>query len=80
MYRSCWADYEDLAEALLRPSEQTAKHMILQFAQERVERSTYQAMQSSIHNLNTMNSRAGAQVPFTSINYGTVLRMPLAWW
>ncbi len=35
------------------------------------ERSTYQAMEAFIHNLNTMNSRAGAQVPFSSINYGT---------
>ena len=28
-------------------------------------------MESLVHNLNTMNSRAGAQVPFSSINYGT---------
>ena len=28
-------------------------------------------MEAFIHNLNTMNSRAGAQVPFSSINYGT---------
>lgn len=35
------------------------------------ERRTYQAMEAFIHNLNTMNSRAGAQVPFSSINYGT---------
>lgn len=34
-------------------------------------RDTYQAMESLIHNLNTMHSRAGAQVPFSSINYGT---------
>lgn len=32
---------------------------------------TYQAMEAFIHNLNTMHSRAGAQVPFSSINYGT---------
>lgn len=32
---------------------------------------TYQAMEALIHNLNTMSSRAGAQVPFSSINYGT---------
>lgn len=32
---------------------------------------TYQAMEAFVHNLNTMNSRAGAQVPFSSINYGT---------
>lgn len=35
------------------------------------DRNTYQAMEALIHNLNTMNSRAGAQVPFSSINYGT---------
>ena len=34
------------------------------------DQETYQAMESLIHNLNTMNSRAGAQVPFSSINYG----------
>ncbi len=34
-------------------------------------RATYQAMEALIHNLNTMNSRAGAQTPFSSINYGT---------
>ncbi len=35
------------------------------------DKATYQAMESLIHNLNTMNSRAGAQTPFSSINYGT---------
>lgn len=35
------------------------------------DRSTFQAMEAFIHNLNTMHSRAGAQVPFSSINYGT---------
>ena len=35
------------------------------------DRATYQAMEALIHNLNTMNSRAGAQTPFSSINYGT---------
>ena len=35
------------------------------------DKATYQAMEALIHNLNTMNSRAGAQVPFSSINYGT---------
>lgn len=40
-------------------------------ATEDTERLTYQAMEAFIHNLNTMNSRAGAQTPFSSINYGT---------
>ena len=35
------------------------------------DKATYQAMEALIHNLNTMNSRVGAQVPFSSINYGT---------
>lgn len=35
------------------------------------DRATYQAMEAFIHNLNTMHSRAGAQVPFSSINFGT---------
>ncbi|MCH5184982.1 MAG: anaerobic ribonucleoside triphosphate reductase [Oscillospiraceae bacterium] len=34
------------------------------------DRATYQAMEAFIHNLNTMNSRAGAQTPFSSVNYG----------
>ncbi|MCM1274533.1 MAG: anaerobic ribonucleoside triphosphate reductase [Lachnospiraceae bacterium] len=40
-------------------------------AEAETERATYQAMEALIHNLNTMNSRAGAQNPFSSINYGT---------
>lgn len=40
-------------------------------ALEKTDRITYQAMEAFIHNLNTMHSRAGAQVPFSSINFGT---------
>lgn len=40
-------------------------------ALEKTERKTYQAMEGFIHNLNTMHSRAGAQVPFSSVNFGT---------
>ena len=35
------------------------------------KKKTYQAMEGFVHNLNTMHSRAGAQVPFSSINFGT---------
>ena len=35
------------------------------------DRKTYQAMEAFIHNLNTMHSSAGAQVPFSSVNFGT---------
>ncbi|MDD4036341.1 MAG: anaerobic ribonucleoside triphosphate reductase [Bacilli bacterium] len=37
----------------------------------KTERATYQSMEALIHNLNTMHSRAGAQVPFSSVNLGT---------
>ena len=40
-------------------------------ALQKTERMTFQAMEAFIHNLNTMHSRAGAQVPFSSINFGT---------
>jgi ribonucleoside-triphosphate reductase len=42
-----------------------------QLVQERVEDEVYQAMEGFVYNLNTMHSRAGAQVPFSSINLGT---------
>lgn len=41
-----------------------------EYAMKKTVRDTYQAMEGLIHNLNTMHSRAGAQVPFSSINYG----------
>ncbi len=40
-------------------------------ALKKTDRITYQAMEAFVHNLNTMHSRAGAQVPFSSINFGT---------
>ena len=47
---------------------------IMQYAQDSsaadTDRATFQAMEALIHNLNTMHSRAGAQTPFSSINYG----------
>jgi len=50
-------------------------YRIIEIARKRAlkdtDRDTYQAMEGFIHNLNTMHSRAGGQVPFSSINYGT---------
>ena len=40
-------------------------------AYKKTDRDTQQAMEGFVHNLNTMHSRAGAQTPFSSINYGT---------
>lgn len=48
-----------------------AQAFALKYAEKETERATYQAMEALVHNLNTMHSRAGAQVPFSSLNYGT---------
>ncbi|MCR5787753.1 MAG: anaerobic ribonucleoside triphosphate reductase [Bacilli bacterium] len=45
--------------------------LALDKAVKKTEKTTYQAMEAFVHNLNTMHSRAGAQVPFSSINFGT---------
>ena len=46
-----------------------AEH-IYRLACQDVAEETHQAMEALIHNFNTLHSRAGAQVPFSSINYG----------
>ena len=62
-------------EYLLAFTDEKTANKIQQFAYKtsvkETDRATYQAMEALIHNLNTMNSRAGAQTPFSSINYGT---------
>ena len=63
-----------LRERLLELTDEASCERILAYAKERgyreADRRTYQAMEAFIHNLNTMHSRAGAQTPFSSINYG----------
>ncbi|MCQ2546523.1 MAG: anaerobic ribonucleoside triphosphate reductase [Clostridia bacterium] len=68
--------YKDVeAEFLARLIDQkyisTIQKKATKYANEEVDRATYQAMEAFVHNLNTMHSRAGAQVPFSSINFGT---------
>ncbi|MDO4785590.1 MAG: anaerobic ribonucleoside triphosphate reductase [Fretibacterium sp.] len=53
------------------PALRRAQALALREAEREVDRETYQAMEALVHNLNTMHSRAGAQVPFSSLNYGT---------
>lgn len=55
--------YDDLLRDNLTDEEQALKKSI--------EKEVYQAMEATIHNLNTMHSRAGSQVPFSSVNFGT---------
>ena len=57
-----------------RLSEEMAAKLITRAsirAYKKTDRDTQQAMEGFVHNLNTMHSRAGAQTPFSSINYGT---------
>ncbi len=65
----------ELAElAALTDNEAIAEKIqtyTLKITKKETNRATYQAMEALVHNLNTMNSRAGAQIPFSSINYGT---------
>ncbi len=55
------------------PAETVEKiqKFVLRNTYKETERATFQAMEALVHNLNTMHSRAGAQIPFSSINYGT---------
>ena len=64
----------ELKARLMEMTDEKSAERIIRYAEERgyaeTDRRTFQAMESFIHNLNTMHSRAGAQTPFSSINYG----------
>lgn len=72
-------DYQEVERICLKEicpdvSDETIEKIqkfALKQAEVETDRATYQAMEALVHNLNTMNSRAGAQIPFSSINYGT---------
>lgn len=65
------AEAQKLSERLTADQIATVQAFAKKNAYQETNRATYQAMEALIHNLNTMNSRAGAQTPFSSINYGT---------
>ncbi|WP_322907626.1 anaerobic ribonucleoside triphosphate reductase [Paenibacillus campi] len=68
---------DEALERLLANAELGDTHIATQYplaysyALEETRSETFQAAESLIHNLNTMSSRGGGQIPFTSINYGT---------
>ena len=59
------------AAGIKKADIEKAQAFALERAVAETEKATYQAMEALVHNLNTMHSRAGAQIPFSSINYGT---------
>lgn len=65
------AEREALEDILLDDELYSKIHeFVLESTQKETDAATYQAMEALVHNLNTMHSRAGAQTPFSSINYG----------
>lgn len=69
--RYTYQKYLDEARRIAQDFElEPSQDLVEKYALEKTRRDTYQAMEGLVHNLNTMHSRAGAQVPFSSINYG----------
>ena len=63
---------EDYNETLPIDSDQYKKYdKVYKYAMEQTTKETYQAVEGMYHNLNTLQSRSGNQLPFSSINYGT---------
>lgn len=62
----CYTKEDDVSKFNLNISD-----TIIENAVKDTERQCYQAMEGIVHNLNTLHSRAGAQVPFSSLNFGT---------
>lgn len=65
------AEKAELSKFIPEVDIEKIQDLAFKYATKEVKRATYQAMEAFIHNLNTMHSRAGAQIPFSSINYGT---------
>ena len=67
----CRLEAPYLAEIVGEEAVERLQKFAVKYSEKETDRATYQAMEALVHNLNTMHSRAGAQVPFSSINYGT---------
>ena len=66
----CKLEKDELERYFGAAAVSQAQNFAVKYANAETDKATYQAMEALIHNLNTMNSRAGAQVPFSSLNYG----------
>lgn len=63
---SCYTDYLSINSNYWKDNPKA-----YQYAMDMTEKEVYQAVEGLYHNLNTLQSRSGNQLPFTSINYGT---------
>ena len=66
----CKFEKENLSDYFDSKLIEQAQQFAVRYAAKETDKATFQAMEALVHNLNTMNSRAGAQVPFSSLNYG----------
>lgn len=65
-------DYSFHSElSIEEPDYKVCSEKAYEYAMDMTEREVYQAVEGMYHNLNTLQSRSGNQLPFTSINYGT---------
>lgn len=64
-------DYERDNPSIKEPTYFDFKTKAYKYAMDETEKEIYQAVEGLYHNLNTLQSRSGNQLPFTSINYGT---------
>ena len=64
-------DFPDPTAVSIEDEEMYSVERARTYARDLTERELYQAVEGLYHNLNTLQSRSGNQLPFTSINYGT---------
>ena len=67
-----WSNTGDMYDIRMEnPVLEAAFPKVYEATMIKINKRTYQTMEGLVHNLNTMHSRAGAQVPFSSLNFGT---------
>ena len=64
-------DTEEMRQTSIEADIYKSIPEVYKYAMDMTERELMQAVQGMYHNLNTLQSRSGNQLPFTSINYGT---------
>lgn len=64
-------DKEELSNISIDASVYQEQPKVYQYAMDMIIKEVYQAVEAMYHNLNTLQSRSGNQLPFSSINYGT---------
>ena len=63
----------DAVDMSIQDEQYMKNHKLYKYALEMTEKELMQAVEGMYHNLNTLQSRSGNQLPFTSVNYGTCI-------